>query len=205
MTDSFEKIPVKIFPNAKEGSKVVAGEIAQLIRDRAAKGQHCVLGMATGNTPVHLYKELVRMHKEEGLSFKNVITFNLDEYYPIHKDAYQSYWSFMHRNLFNHIDIDPANIHIPDGNWPKDEIKKYCAAYEQKLTDLGGVDLQLLGIGLNGHIGFNEPGSGQFSRTRLVNLDNTTRIANTYEFENLSKVPRMALTMGISNIMQSKR
>jgi glucosamine-6-phosphate deaminase len=205
MTDSFEKIPVKIFPNAKEGSKMVAGEIAQLIRDRAAKGQHCVLGMATGNTPVNLYKELVRMHKEEGLSFKNVITFNLDEYYPIHKDAYQSYWSFMHRNLFNHIDIDPANIHIPDGNWPKDEIKKYCAAYEQKLTDLGGVDLQLLGIGLNGHIGFNEPGSGQFSRTRLVNLDNTTRIANTYEFENLSKVPRMALTMGISNIMQSKR
>lgn len=205
MTDSFEKIPVKIFPNATEGSKMVAGEIAQLIRERAAKGQHCVLGMATGNTPVLLYKELVRMHREEGLSFKNVVTFNLDEYYPIHKDAYQSYWSFMHRNLFNHIDIDPANIHIPDGNWPKDEIKKYCAAYEQKLTDLGGVDLQLLGIGLNGHIGFNEPGSGQFSRTRLVNLDNTTRIANTYEFENLSKVPRMALTMGISNIMQSKR
>ena len=205
MTDSFEKIPVKIFPNAAQGSKMVAGEIAQLIRDRAAKGQHCVLGMATGNTPVLLYKELVRMHREEGLSFKNVVTFNLDEYYPIHKDAYQSYWSFMHRNLFNHIDIDPANIHIPNGSWPKDEIKKYCAAYEQKLTDLGGVDLQLLGIGLNGHIGFNEPGSGQFSKTRLVNLDNTTRIANTYEFENLSKVPRMALTMGISNIMQSKR
>ena len=205
MTDSFEKIPVKIFPNATQGSKMVAEEIAHLIREKAAKGQHCVLGMATGNTPVLLYKELVRMHREEGLSFKNVITFNLDEYYPIHKDAYQSYWSFMHRNLFNHIDIDPANIHIPNGSWPKEEIKKYCAAYEQKLTDLGGVDLQLLGIGLNGHIGFNEPGSGQFSRTRLVNLDNTTRIANTYEFENLSKVPRMALTMGISNIMQSKR
>lgn len=205
MTDSFEKIPVKIFPNATQGSKMVAGEIAQLIKEKAAKGQQCVLGMATGNTPVLLYKELVRMHREEGLSFKNVITFNLDEYYPIHKDAYQSYWSFMHRNLFNHIDIDPANIYIPDGSWPKEEIKKYCAAYEQKLTDLGGVDLQLLGIGLNGHIGFNEPGSGQFSRTRLVNLDNTTRIANTYEFENLSKVPRMALTMGISNIMQAKR
>jgi glucosamine-6-phosphate deaminase len=145
------------------------------------------------------------MHKEEGLSFKHVITFNLDEYYPIDKNAYQSYWSFMHRNLFNHIDIDPANIHIPDGSWPKEEIKKYCAAYEQKLADVGGIDLQLLGIGLNGHIGFNEPGSGQFSRTRLINLDNTTRIANTYEFENLSKVPRMALTMGISNILQSRR
>ena len=205
MTDSFEKIPVKIFPNALQGSKMVAIEIARLIREKSAQGKQCVLGMATGNTPVLLYKELVRMHREEGLSFKNVITFNLDEYYPIDKNAYQSYWSFMHRNLFDHIDIDPANIHIPDGSWPKDEIKKYCAAYEQKLTDLGGIDLQLLGIGLNGHIGFNEPGSGQFSRTRLVNLDNTTRIANTYEFENLSKVPRTALTMGISNIMQSKR
>jgi len=205
MTDSFEKIPVRIFPSAHLGSQMVAQEIAQLIREKAAAGKSCVLGMATGNTPVLLYKELVRLHREEGLSFKNVITFNLDEYYPIHKKAYQSYWSFMHRNLFDHIDIDPANIHIPDGSWPKDEIKKYCAAYEQKLTDLGGVDLQLLGIGLNGHIGFNEPGSGQFSHTRLVNLDNTTRIANTYEFENLSKVPRMALTMGISNIMQSKR
>ncbi|MFN4974952.1 MAG: glucosamine-6-phosphate deaminase [Bacteroidota bacterium] len=205
MTDSFEKIPVKIFPNALEGSRLVAKEIAQLIREKAAKGQTCVLGMATGNTPVLLYKELVRMHKEEGLSFKNVITFNLDEYYPIDKQAYQSYWSFMHRNLFNHIDIDPANIHIPDGSWPKEEIKKHCAAYEQKLADVGGIDLQLLGIGLNGHIGFNEPGSGQFSRTRLINLDNTTRIANTYEFENLSKVPRMALTMGISNILQSRR
>jgi glucosamine-6-phosphate deaminase len=205
MTDSFEKIPVKIFPSALLGSQLVAQEIAQLIREKAAAGKSCVLGMATGNTPVLLYKELVRLHREEGLSFKNVITFNLDEYYPIHKKAYQSYWSFMHRNLFDHIDIDPANIYIPDGSWPKDEIKKNCAAYEQKLTDLGGVDLQLLGIGLNGHIGFNEPGSGQFSRTRLVNLDNTTRIANTYEFENLSKVPRMALTMGISNIMQSKR
>ncbi|MFN5361850.1 MAG: glucosamine-6-phosphate deaminase [Bacteroidota bacterium] len=205
MTDSFEKIPVKIFPNALEGSRMVAKEIAQLIREKAAKGQTCVLGMATGNTPVLLYKELVRMHKEEGLSFKNVITFNLDEYYPIDKQAYQSYWSFMHRNLFNHIDIDPANIHIPDGSWPKEELKKHCAAYEQKLADVGGIDLQLLGIGLNGHIGFNEPGSGQFSRTRLINLDNTTRIANTYEFENLSKVPRMALTMGISNILQSRR
>jgi glucosamine-6-phosphate deaminase len=205
MMDSFEKIPVKIFPNVTEGSKMVALEIAQLIREKAGKNQQCVLGMATGNTPVLLYKELVRMHREEGLSFKNVITFNLDEYYPIEKNAYQSYWSFMHRHLFNHIDIDPANIYIPDGTWPKESIKKHCAAFEQKLVDLGGVDLQLLGIGLNGHIGFNEPGSGQFSKTRLVNLENTTRIANTYEFENISKVPRLALTMGISNIMQAKR
>jgi glucosamine-6-phosphate deaminase len=161
--------------------------------------------MATGGTPILLYAELVRMHREEGLSFKNVITFNLDEYYPIGKEAYQSYWAFMHRHLFNHIDINPANIHIPDGTWPKDEIKQRCAAYEKQFEDAGGIDLQILGIGLNGHIGFNEPGSSIYSKTRLVNLENITRIANTYEFENISKVPRLAVTMGISTILQSKR
>ena len=205
MVDSFEKIPVKIYPDAKKGSEYVAGEIAKLIREKAAVGENCVLGMATGVTPIHLYAELVRMHREEGLSFQNVITFNLDEYYPIDKEAFQSYWSFMHRHLFNHIDIKPAHIHIPSGSWPKDEIKKYCAAYDAELEKLGGVDLQVLGIGLNGHIGFNEPGSSIYSKTRLVNLDNTTRIANTYEFANISKVPRLAVTMGISTILKSKR
>lgn len=205
MVDSFEKIPVRIFPDAQEGSVYVAGEIAKLIREKAARNENCVLGMATGGTPILLYAELVRMHREEGLSFKNVITFNLDEYYPISREAYQSYWSFMHRHLFNHIDIDPANIHIPDGTWPKEEIKQHCAAYEKKFEEAGGIDLQILGIGLNGHIGFNEPGSSIHSKTRLVNLDNTTRLANTYEFENISKVPRLAVTMGISTILQSKR
>jgi glucosamine-6-phosphate deaminase len=205
MVDSFEKIPVKIYPNAEKGSAFVAAEIAKLIREKAAANQTCVLGMATGGTPIDLYAELVRMHREEGLSFKNVITFNLDEYYPIEKNAYQSYWSFMHRHLFNHVDIDPSNIHIPNGSWPKEEIKKYCAEYESKMEKAGGVDLQILGIGLNGHIGFNEPGSSIYSRTRLVNLQNTTRIANTYEFENISKVPRLAITMGIGNILKAKR
>ncbi len=205
MVDSFEKIPVKIFDASKQGSKYVAGEIAALIREKAAKNENCVLGMATGSTPIHLYAELVRMHREEGLSFKNVTTFNLDEYYPIEKEAFQSYWSFMHRHLFNHIDINPANIHLPNGNWPKEDIKKYCAAYESDLEKAGGIDLQILGIGLNGHIGFNEPGSSIFSKTRLVNLDNTTRIANTYEFHNISKVPRLAVTMGISTILKAKR
>lgn len=205
LVDSFEKIPVKIFPSSVKGSHFVAQEIAALIREKAAKKETCVLGMATGGTPIELYAELVRMHREEGLSFKNVITFNLDEYYPIEKEAFQSYWSFMHRHLFSHIDIDPANIHIPNGSWPKEEIKKYCSEYESELEKLGGVDLQLLGIGLNGHIGFNEPGSSIYSKTRLVNLDNTTRIANTYEFENISKVPRLAVTMGISNILGAKR
>lgn len=205
MVDSFEKIEVKIYPTAAEGSVFAAQQIAGLIRDKASKGEVVVLGMATGSTPIKMYAELVRMHKEEGLSFKNVITFNLDEYYPIDKNAYQSYWSFMHRNLFNHIDIDPKNIHLPNGNAPKAEMKNYCASYEQAIEDAGGIDLQILGIGQNGHIGFNEPGSSILSKTRLVNLENSTRIANTYEFQTIIKVPRLAVTMGISSILKAKK
>lgn len=205
MVDSFEKIEVKIYPTPADGSIYAAQVIAQLIRDKTANGEKVVLGMATGSTPIKMYAELVRMHREEGLSFKNVITFNLDEYYPIDKDAYQSYWSFMHRNLFNHIDIDPKNIHLPNGNAPKEEMKKYCASYEQAIEAAGGIDLQVLGIGQNGHIGFNEPGSSILSKTRLVNLENSTRLANSYEFGTITKVPRLAVTMGISTILKAKK
>lgn len=205
MVDSFEKIDVKIYPTAVEGSVYAAQQIADLIKQKASKGEMVVLGMATGSTPIKMYAELVRMHREEGLSFKNVITFNLDEYYPIDKDAYQSYWSFMHRNLFNHIDIDPKNIHLPNGNAPKAEMKNYCASYEQAIEAAGGIDLQILGIGQNGHIGFNEPGSSILSKTRLVNLENSTRLANSYEFETITKVPRLAVTMGISSILKAKK
>ena len=205
MVDSFEKIPCEIFPNSKEGSRYAASEIAKLIKEKQKVGKKCVLGLATGSTPISMYKELVRMHKEEGLSFKNVVTFNLDEYYPIQKDAFQSYWSFMHRHLFDHIDIDPADIHIPNGELPKEKIKEHCIQYEQMIEDAGGIDLQILGIGNNGHIGFNEPGSSIFSKTRLTNLDNNTRIANSREFQNIAKVPRLAITMGISTIMKAKR
>jgi glucosamine-6-phosphate deaminase len=205
MVDSFEKITCKIFPNTKEGSRYVAKEIANLIKEKQNRGEKCVLGLATGSTPISMYKELVRLHKEEGLSFKNVITFNLDEYYPIQRDAYQSYWSFMHRHLFDHIDIDPSNIHIPNGELPKEEIKEHCLEYEQMIENAGGIDLQILGIGNNGHIGFNEPGSSIFSKTRLTNLDNNTRVANAKEFQNIAKVPRLAITMGISTIMKAKR
>jgi glucosamine-6-phosphate deaminase len=205
MVDSFEKIPCEIFSNAKEGSRYAAKEIAALIKEKQAKGETCVLGLATGSTPISMYAELVRMHKEEGLSFKNVVTFNLDEYYPIDKDAYQSYWSFMHRHLFDQVDIDKSNIHIPNGELPKEAIKAHCMEYEQMIEDAGGIDLQVLGIGNNGHIGFNEPGSSIFSKTRLINLDNSTRVANSREFQNIAKVPRLALTMGISTIMKSKR
>ena len=205
MIETFEKIPVNIFKTSSEGSKFVANEIAETIKESQRKGRDCVLGLATGSTPISLYAELVRMHTTEGLSFKNVITFNLDEYYPLEKEARQSYWSFMHRHLFNHIDIDPKNIHIPNGELPKEEIKKSCQNYEQLLEALGGVDLQVLGIGNNGHIGFNEPGSSIFSKTRLVSLDNITRVANAYEFQNITAVPRMAVTMGISNILKAKK
>jgi glucosamine-6-phosphate deaminase len=205
MVDSFEKIPVKIFSDMKDGSVFVANQIAALIKEKQKNNERCVLGLATGSTPKTLYAELVRLHKNEGLSFKNVVTFNLDEYYPIDKDAFQSYNRFMKIHLFDHIDIDPSNINIPNGEIPKEEVKAYCEEYEKKINDAGGIDLQILGIGNNGHIGFNEPGSNLHSKTRLVALDNSTRIANSYEFANISQVPRLAITTGISTIMRAKR
>lgn len=205
LSDSFEKIPVKIFPDLKQGSAFVAEQIAALIREKQKKKEKCVLGLATGSTPKSLYAELIRMYKEEKLSFKNVITFNLDEYYPIDNDALQSYNRFMRVNLFDHIDINPKNIHVPNGETKKEDIKSFCSQYEKMIEDAGGVDLQILGIGNNGHIGFNEPGSSIHSKMRLITLDNSTRIANAYEFANISEVPRLAITMGIGNIMKAKR
>lgn len=204
-TDSLEIIPVKIFETPLEGSVFVAKEIATLITEKTAAGQHAVIGLATGSTPKTMYAELVRMHQEEGLSFKNVITFNLDQYYPMDKDALQSYHYFMRKYLFAHTDIDPNNYHVPDGMIPKDQVKEHCREYERKIEAAGGLDLQILGIGQNGHIGFNEPGSGIYSKTRLVTLDDSTRLANAYEFGNMSQVPRMAITMGIQTILKSKR
>lgn len=205
LIDAFERIPVKIFPGLKQGSVFAAQEIAKLIREKQSRNEKCVLGLATGSTPKSLYAELVRMHRHEGLSFKNVITFNLDEYYPIEKEAWQSYYNFMHRLLFDHIDIDKKNVHILNGELPKDAIKKHCAEFEKKIEEAGGIDLQVLGIGNNGHIGFNEPGSSIYSKTRLINLENSTRLANAYEFANISQVPRLAITMGISVILKAKK
>lgn len=205
MVTSYEKIPVEIFNTPLQGSKFVAAEIARTIRARQMEGKKCVLGLATGSTPISMYKELVRLHREEGLSFHNVVSFNLDEYFPLERDAIQSYWSFMHRNLFDHVDMKPENIHIPDGGWAQEDIKKHCLAYENAIDAEGGIDLQILGIGNNGHIGFNEPGSSIYSKTRLVTLDNSTRIANAKDFQNISKVPRLAITAGISTIMKARR
>jgi len=205
LTDSLEKIPVKIFPNSNEGSAFVAKQIAALIKQKESEGKKAVIGLATGSSPKTLYAELVRMHKQEGLSFRNVIAFNLDQYYPMDKDALQSYHYFMRKNLFEQTDIDPSNYHLPDGMIPKDKVKEHCLNYEKQIEDAGGLDLQILGIGVNGHIGFNEPGSGIYTKTRLITLDNSTRLANAYEFGNMSQVPRMAITMGISTILKSKK
>ncbi len=205
MNNIFEKIPTKIHDNSVEASKAIAREIADLIRTKAKSEANCVLGLATGSTPTGVYDELVRLHREEGLSFKNVITFNLDEYYPMQADALQSYVRFMREYLFDHVDILPGNVNIPDGTIEKNEVRDYCRAYEQKIADAGGLDLQILGIGRTGHIGFNEPGSGPNSTTRLISLDHITRKDAASDFFGEEYVPFKAITMGIKTIMEAKR
>ena len=200
-----EKIHTAIFDQPEEASTLIAGEIADLIRDKAGKGENCVLGLATGSSPKGVYKELIRLHKEEGLSFKNVYTFNLDEYYPMDPNELQSYVKFMNDNLFGQIDIPADQVHIPDGTLKEEEVASYCQAYEDKITALGGLDLQLLGIGRTGHVGFNEPGSTVQSKTRMVNLDNITRIDAAADFFGEEHVPRKAITMGVGTIMSAKR
>jgi glucosamine-6-phosphate isomerase len=200
----FEKAPVSVYSDPTAASLAVAKRIADLIRSKQEKGEQAVLGLATGATPVKVYAELVRLHREEGLSFKNVITFNLDEYYPMQPDSEQSYVTFMNRNLFDHVDIEPANVHIPDGTLEMEEIHDYCLAYEQKITALGGLDLQILGIGRTGHIGFNEPGSAPNSGTRLVTLDDLTRRDASRDFGGKENVPTKAITMGIGTIFKAR-
>jgi glucosamine-6-phosphate deaminase len=200
----YEKLPVTVYPNQREASIAVAGRIAALIRRKNEKGEKAVLGLATGVTPIGVYAELVRMHKNEGLSFANVITFNLDEYYPMQPTAAQSYVTFMNEHLFNHIDIDKKNIHIPDGTLNKDAVVAFCLDYERQITALGGLDLQILGIGRTGHIGFNEPGSAPNSGTRLVTLDDLTRNDASRDFGGKQNVPTKAITMGIGTIFKAR-
>ncbi len=200
---SVEKIPIEIWENNSEASKHIATSIAEAIKDKQKDFQPIVLGLATGSSPVKVYEELVRLHKEDGLSFSNVYTFNLDEYYPMQPDAVQSYVRFMNEHLFNHIDIPQENIHIPDGTVEMDGVQDYCDFYEQKIESLGGLDIQILGIGRTGHIGFNEPGSWETSKTRLVRLDNLTREDAKGDFTN-EDVPYRAITMGIDTIMKAK-
>lgn len=201
----FEKIHNVIFEDSNEASIEVAQEIADLIIKKQEKKESCVLGLATGSSPIKVYEELVRMHKEDGLSFSNVITFNLDEYLPMDKENMQSYWYFMHEHLFNHVDIAPENINIPDGKISTEEAMEYCIGYDKKIIDLGGLDFQLLGIGRTGHIGFNEPGSHNNSGTRIITLDHITRVDAAPAFLGIGHVPRKAITMGIATVRRAKR
>jgi glucosamine-6-phosphate deaminase len=201
----FEKIHNVIFEFSHIASIVVAQEIADLIREKSKQNSHCVLGLATGSSPIKVYEELVRMHKDEGLSFQNVISFNLDEYYPMQKSNVQSYDYFMREHLFNHVDILPEHINIPDGMVSDEDLYQSCVDYEMKIKSVGGIDFQLLGIGRTGHIGFNEPGSHLNSGTRNIKLDHITRVDAAPAFLGIDNVPTKAITMGIGTVSTAKR
>lgn len=201
----FEKITTHIHDNSEEASFFVANEIAELIRQRQKLGKNVVLGLATGSTPTKVYEFLVKFHKEEGLSFKNVITFNLDEYFPMEPDSIHSYVRFMNEHLFDHIDIKKTNINIPDGTLDKEDVREFCDTFEKKIQKAGGIDIQVLGIGRTGHIGFNEPGSSLSSKTRMVRLDRVTRLDAASDFFGLENVPSKALTMGVGTILAARR
>jgi glucosamine-6-phosphate deaminase len=200
-----EKLPTLIFEEGQNASAAVAKEIARTIAVNDRSGKPTVLGLATGSTPVMVYEELIRLHREENLSFRNVITFNLDEYYPIEPGSLQSYVRFMKEHLFDHIDIPKEQIHIPDGTLDEKDVEAYCEAYEQKIRDAGGIDIQLLGIGKTGHIGFNEPGSRPDSKTRLITLDKVTRTDAASNFFGEEHVPRRAITMGVGTILSARK
>ena len=202
---TYEELFTNIYDDVEKGSLYIARQIAETIRSKNKSDETCVLGLATGSSPISIYKELVRMHREERLSFKNTVTFNLDEYYPIEKSHVLSYHYFMHKYLFDYIDIPEENINIPDGTLPENKVYEFCQHYEQKIKNYGGIDVQILGIGRTGHIGFNEPGSGINSPTRMVTLDSLTIADAAGDFYSEENVPRKAITMGVGTIMPSKR
>ena len=200
-----ERLRTRVHSSPTVAVATIAREIRGLIERNRATGRPTVLGLATGSTPVPLYRELIRLHREEGLSFRDVTTFNLDEYYGVPRTHPESYWRFMHEQLFAHIDIAPERVHVPDGMVPRERVFADCQAYEEKIRQAGGLDLQILGIGRTGHIGFNEPGSGRESRTRLVTLDAMTRHDAARDFLGEENVPRHAITMGVGTILEARR
>lgn len=199
-----ERIPVLIFDDPAAMSRQVARRIAGLIEEGKTVGKNVVLGLPTGSTPIGVYQNLIRMHKEDGLDFSKVITFNIDEYYPIEPDSLQSYHRFMRENFFDHVNIPEKNIHIPLGDLKPDEVEAFCHMYEHEIEKAGGLDLILLGIGRSGHIGFNEPGSGPDTRTRLIVLDEITRKDAASDFFGEENVPRQAITMGVGTILDAR-
>jgi glucosamine-6-phosphate deaminase len=199
-----ERIPVRILPDHEAIAREVAERIATLIRARAAEGRRAVLGLATGSTPVGIYRELIRRHREEGLDFSNVVTFNLDEYFPMKPGSVHSYHRFMRENLFDHVNVPPDHVHVPRGDLDRDATEAHCESYEAAIRESGGIDFQILGIGRSGHVGFNEPGSGRESRTRLVYLDTVTRADAASDFFGEENVPPEAVTMGVATILEAR-
>src|SRR5882724_12410009 len=201
---ALEHIRTVVVDEHEDLSRLVAARIATLIEEKRAAGEIAVLGLATGSTPIGVYRELIRLHREEGLSFADVVTFNLDEYYPMEPESVHSYHRFMWENLFSQLDIPPANVHILRGDAPRAEVEAECGRYEDAIRAAGGIDLQLLGIGRTGHIGFNEPGSGAESRTRVVTLELVTRKDAAADFFGEDNVPREAITMGVATILEAR-
>ncbi|TAJ11385.1 glucosamine-6-phosphate deaminase [Marinilabiliaceae bacterium JC017] len=200
-----ENITTKIFGSSTEGSKVVADEIASLIKSKEQEGKQCVLGLAVGSAPSEVYDELIRLHKEEGLSFKNVVVFGVMEYYPIAHDALQSFNRNIREKFFKHLDLPEENFHYLDSTVPQEKIYDFCREFEEKIKKFGGIDIQILGIGRTGHIGLNEPGSAVNSLTRLISLDDITRTEAGSDFFGKDFVPRKAISMGIKTILKAER
>ncbi|MDO8501063.1 MAG: glucosamine-6-phosphate deaminase [Gemmatimonadaceae bacterium] len=198
-----ERVKV-IIAEYDEIAALVAKRISTVIAERRAAGKQPVLGLATGSTPIAVYRELIRMHRDEGLDFSDVVTFNLDEYYPMRPDSIQSYYRYMWENLFEYINIKPENVHIPNGAVPREHLMAETEIYEKAIRKAGGIDLQILGIGKTGHIGFNEPGSGIDSRTRMIALDTITRRDAAADFFGEDNVPTEAITMGVATIMEAR-
>tara|TARA_B100001778_G_scaffold320781_1_gene311512 strand:+ start:1154 stop:1900 length:747 start_codon:yes stop_codon:yes gene_type:complete len=193
------------YKNFNKGSIVVANKISGLIKTKGKLNEKCVLGLSTGSSPIKTYSELIKMHKKEGLSFKNVVIFNLDEFYPMKPNSQFSYHKFMFNKFLKHIDIQKKNVNIPKGDISNKEIRNYCENFEKKIDNLGGIDLQLLGIGTNGHIGFNEPGSNISSMTRKVEISNHSRLVLSKDFKSIDNVPKNAITMGVKTILKAKK
>ena len=199
-----ERLPVRIYGSSHDAATAVAARIAELVRAKAADGKPCVLGLATGHTPINVYRELIRLHQDEGLDLSNVVTFNLDEYWPIEPTAIQSYALWMQENFFKHVNVPPENVHVPSGTVGEDGIDEHCRQYEEAIAEAGGIDFQVLGIGRSGHIGFNEPGSPRDSLTRRIHLDKITRLDAASDFFGEENVPETAITMGVGTILAAR-
>ncbi len=199
-----ERVPVRVMPDHDSIAAEVAGRIAALLRERAENGRPAVLGLATGATPVGVYRELIRLHRDEGLDFSNAVAFNLDEYFPMRPGSLHSYRRYMREHLFDHVNIAPEHCHIPRGDVPEAEVEAHCVDYERRIREAGGIDFQILGIGRSGHIGFNEPGSERDSRTRRLYLDTVTRSDAAADFFGEENVPPQAITMGVATILEAR-